>query len=284
MITPRFRYNAGLGVMINIGDGTLVDVPADQAAAYWATGAAPPGVTLTPVTPYGQAPIAPLPVGGAAPGGSAPDYSPFSPAPWPPQDTNQIAALGIPCLPPDWPGAGSGYYNSGSSPVPAACTSLSADQLTRTTGEPLSAYGVAPCSPGSQQLCSSGQANGMPLPSVIYGGPGGGIAFQPGGAIISGGGGGGSGPSGIQTPADISTSRPSNVLTPPTQARTVTPQSMTNGGTGTPNQGSGLTQQQQVDPFAGFTLPQWLKDDWIYIAGAVLGVMLLPSIMSSFKK
>ncbi len=276
MITPRFRYNAGLGVMINTGGGNLVDVPADQAAAFWATGTPPPGVTLAPVVPYGQAPIAPLPTGGPAPGGGAPGYSPSAPAPWPPQDTDQIKALGIPCLPPDWPGAGSGYYNSGGSSVPAECTSLSADQLTRITGHDPSTYGVTPCAPGSQQLCVQGN-----LPSVVYGGPGGGIAFKPGGGIVGSGGGGGavvgSGPGGIQTPADMVATPPPNVLAPPTQNKTVTQQSLTNGGTAVPNQGPAL------DPFAGFTMPDWLKNDWVYIAGAILGVMLLPSIISSTK-
>lgn len=272
MITPRFRYNAGLGVMINTGGGNLVDVPQADAEAFWASGTPPPGVTIAPFVPYGQAPIAAIPFGAPAPGGSAPGYSPSSPAPWPPQDTDQIKALGIPCLPPDWPGAGSGYYTSGGAGVPAACTSLTVDQLTRTTGMPTTAYGVRPCAPGSQQLCVDGA-----LPSVVYGGPGGGIAFTPGGALGPGGSGKGSGPGGIYTPQDMATAAPPNVLTPPTQKQTVTPQSLANGGTGTPNQGPAL------DPFAGFVLPTWLKDDWVYIAGAVLGVMLLPSIMGAMK-
>jgi hypothetical protein len=93
----------------------------------------------------------------------------------------------------------------------------------------------------------------------------------------------------------IRTSTPPNVLIPPTQNRTVTPGTMAAGGTGVPNQGSGIVNNYYApagsagggtggpDPFAGFTLPQWLKDDWVYIAAAVVGVMLLPSIMGALK-
>jgi hypothetical protein len=137
------------------------------------------------------------------------------------------------------------------------------------------------------------------LPSVVYGGPGGGISFTPGGGLNPQNPGQiGSGPGGIQTPADMTrTSSPPNVLTPPTQNRTVTPGTMTAGGTGVPNQGSGIVNNYYTsgagggtgggtggpDPFAGFTLPQWLKDDWVYIAAALVGVMLLPSIMGALK-
>lgn len=253
---------SGLGVMVNYGDGNLVDVPADVAAAYWAGTPLPSQYTPLLQPAYQPGSYGTPDPSAPAPGGSAGSYTPFAPAPWPPQDTDQIAALGIPCLPPDWPGGSSGYYSTGSQAVPAPCTSWSPQALMTTTGEPLSAYGVM-IGPNGQLVPNTN------LPDVVYGGPGGGIAFQPGGAIIGTSGGSGSGPGGIYTPADMSGG---NVLRPPSTQQTVTPQTMTAGGTGVSNAGSALTGGVPTE------VTSWVKDNWVLIAAIAGGLILLPML------
>lgn len=130
-VLQSYNPGTGLGTLVNVGTGELVDVPADVAKAYWEGTQLPnqylpagPPPDTTPKNPAYVAPAFSLPVGYQPP---AP-YTPINPAPWPPTDPLEIHNLGFDCVPIDWHESVPGITTCGVSQSPIH--GYSVDQLT----------------------------------------------------------------------------------------------------------------------------------------------------------
>ena len=181
------------------------------------------------------------PGGLPAPNVPTPQYGSFNPAPWPPRDTSIIAASNVACLPPDWPAPNSGYYNTGTAPIPPACSSLGPGQVSFVNAPP---NGLVSSSPVVQPIHPAPQIN---------------VITPPGNSQSS------VNPNNLTNGANSLNTSPGNI------------NSTSSGNSNNSNSNTDTTDTTNTNDQA----ITWLKENWVLLAAGVAAVVLLPSMLKN---